>query len=283
MTSARFLLLTLAAGVAAHADFSYSVTRKGMNMPGAGDQTSKYYFKGNKMMTDLGNTAMILDFDAQTITQLDRGSKTYTVRKFADEGGSTALQDAKMDADFKETGQHKTINGYDSSQGILTVQVEMPQAQAGMKMQMEIEYWVSPDVPGYSEFQAFYKRNLPKFPWGAMVQNANPSMKTAMAEMQKKMATMHGAPVLQIMRTKMAGGSSMSPQQQAQQAQARAQLEAMQKQGGPQGAAAARALAALGGASGGGGGMEITMESSGFSAAPVADSTFAIPAGYQQK
>jgi predicted phage gp36 major capsid-like protein len=51
----------------------------------------------------------------------------------------------------------------------------------------------------------------------------------------------------------------------------------MQKQGGPQAAAMAQAMARITG-----GGMEITSESSGFSAAPVPDSVFAIPAGYQQ-
>jgi hypothetical protein len=76
----------------------------------------------------------------------------------------------------------------------------------------------------------------------------------------------------------------MSPQQQAQMAQMRAQMEAMQKQGGPQSAGAAQALARMNAmSSGGGGGSDMRMESSGFSGAPVPDSVFAIPAGYQQK
>jgi predicted phage gp36 major capsid-like protein len=79
-----------------------------------------------------------------------------------------------------------------------------------------------------------------------------------------------------------AGAPGISPLQQAQMEKARAQMEAMQKQGGPQGAVAAQALARMGAISGGGGGMEITSESTGFSADPVPDSVFAIPAGYQQ-
>jgi hypothetical protein len=70
---------------------------------------------------------------------------------------------------------------------------------------------------------------------------------------------------------------------QAGMAQARAQMEAMIKQGGPQAAAAQQALARMGGAAPGGGALfEITMESSGFSASGIPDSVFAIPAGFQK-
>lgn len=75
----------------------------------------------------------------------------------------------------------------------------------------------------------------------------------------------------------------MTPQQQAQMEKARAQMEAMQKQGGAQATAAAQILARMNAMpGGGGGGMEITMESSGFSAAPIPDSVFAIPDGFRQ-
>jgi hypothetical protein len=46
---------------------------------------------------------------------------------------------------------------------------------------------------------------------------------------------------------------------------------------------AKKQLERMGGMSGGGGGMEITTESTGFSAASIPDSVFAIPAGYTQK
>jgi hypothetical protein len=62
---------------------------------------------------------------------------------------------------------------------------------------------------------------------------------------------------------------------------AKAQMEAMQKQGGPQAAAAAQAMARMGMASSGGG-MEMTIQMSGFSTAPIPDSVFAIPADYHQ-
>ena len=88
----------------------------------------------------------------------------------------------------------------------------------------------------YSEMEAFYKRNMSRFPWAAIAQGSNPSMRATMADLQRKMATMHGAPVLQIMRSKMGAllAPSMTPQQHANGKKARAQMEAMQKQGGAQ-------------------------------------------------
>src|SRR5215469_4562350 len=161
MTAPKLYVLALATAAIAHADFSYTTTTKGPVMPGANlDQTSKHYLKGDKMMTDVGNTAMIIDFNAQTVTRIDKANKTYSVSKVSDLASG---QDAKveMSGDFKETGQHKTINGFNASQAILSMQVDTPQGpQPGMKMQMEMELWLSPDVPGYAEMEAFYKRNM---------------------------------------------------------------------------------------------------------------------------
>jgi hypothetical protein len=287
MRAPKLFVLALAAAAAAHADFSYTTATKGPVMPGANvDQTSKHYLKGDKMMTEIGNTAVIIDFAAQTVTHIDKANKTYSVSKVSDvASGSGQEAKVEMSGDFKETGQHKTINGFNANQAILSMQVDMPQGpQPGMKMQMEMELWLSPDVPGYSEMEAFYKRNMSRFPWAALAQGSNPSMRATMADLQRKMAAMHGAPVLEIMRSKMGGSGvpSMTPQQQAQMEKAKAQMEAMQKQGGPQAAAAAQMLARMNTASGGGGGgMEITIEASGFSAAPIPDSVFAVPEGYR--
>jgi hypothetical protein len=157
MRTITLLALTLSFGAAAHADFSYTTTRKttgGMmaSMGGAagGPQTSKSYFKGQKMKTDSGGaTAIILDFDAQTITTINTTKKTYTVKSFSDIGaaGKTADVDVKVDA--KETGQRKTINGFNASELVMTMEVDSPQAQQMGKMQMEMNMWLSPDVPGY--------------------------------------------------------------------------------------------------------------------------------------
>jgi hypothetical protein len=269
----------------ARADFGYTMTRKG---PAAGE--TKYFYKGQKMKTDSGNTATILDFDAQTITTVNNTQKSYSVKKFSDLGDAMAATGADVQADVKETGQHKTINGLDATQLLMTMQMEMPQAQ-GMKSQMDMEIWISADVPGGKDLRAFYQRNASKFPWAAMGEGSSPSMRAAMANLQKKLAGMNGVPVLEVIHVKMGGGGAAQASQAAAAAQsdprmaaARAQLEQMAKQPGPAGDGARQALARMGGApsAGGGGGIEITMEAGGFSSAPIPDSVFAIPAGYSQ-
>jgi hypothetical protein len=288
MTITRLLVLAAIANTAAYADFSYSTTMKNAMLPNGGD-TTKTYLKGNKMAHETGNTVSVLDFDAQTITRIDNGKKTYTVTKFSDVTDAGAMQDMKVDADFKQTDEHKTINGFNATKAVMTMQIDMPQmgnAPGGGKMQMEIETWLSPDVPGYPEMEAFYKRNMGKFPWAAMAPGAgaNPSMRATMANMMKKMAAMHGAPVLQVVHMKMAGGPQMDAKQQANMEKAKAQLEAMSKQGGPAAAMAQQQLARINAMSGGsGGGSDTTMESNGFSASSVPDSVFAVPAGYQKQ
>jgi hypothetical protein len=280
MQIARFLILVLAAGAAARADFSYTNTHKSGAgaMAASGDQVSKVYLKGQKMMTETGSTSMLMDFEAQTVTSINKTQRTYSVRPFG-QLGQAAQDGPELQVDFKQTGQHKVVNGFDATQGLMTVQVDMPQAKSGMKMQMELELWVSPEVPGARELHEFYERNMTRFPWASMGAGGNPSMQRAMAEIQKRMATMNGVPVLEVIRIKSAGGN---PAQAAQMAQARERLEAMAQQGGPQGDAARQALARMGGALGGGALSETTIEASGFSTNAIPDSVFSIPAGFQK-
>jgi hypothetical protein len=281
MRTTSLIMLALAAGISARADFSYTTTRKSAAATPAAGADSKYFMKGQKMMVETGGRTIIMDFDAQTITTIDNSQKTYTVSKFADLAQAMPAG-ADVQVDAKETGQRKAINGFNASEMLLTMQVEMAQAK-GMKMQMEMDLWVSPDVPGAQEMASFYKRNRDRFPWGALSQGGNPSMAQAMATIQRKLAEMNGVPVLQTIRMKPAGGSdAQNAQMQQGMSQARARLEEMQKQGGPQAAAAAQALARMGAAPGSGSGFETTMESSNFSSASIPESVFAIPAGYKR-
>lgn len=293
MHTVRLLVLALAAGAAAHADFSYTMSSKSSGpMAGAmGNQGTKYYLKGQKMMIDTGMITIVMDFDSQTVTSINKNQKTYSVTPFSQVGaGAQGAATPDVQLDIKDTGQHKNINGFDATQTIINAQVDTGAAAGGMKMGMEMEIWVSPDVPGAQELRAFYSRNAGKFPWSALA-GGSPNAK-AMVEMQRKLSNMNGVPVLQIMRMKPAGGAAapqaptMTPQQQQQMAQARARLEAMAAQGGPAGDAAKQALARMPGGSGGGapGGamFEITMEASGFSTNSIPGEVFAVPAGFSK-
>jgi hypothetical protein len=267
MKTIRFLMLTVIAALAAHADFSYNTVSKSP----AGERTSKHYIKGQKMITDDGDRMTIMDLDAQTMTTINKTQKTYSVKPFSDY--KSAAAGMNVNADIKKTGQRKTINGFDAEEMVVTMQMDSNQSkQPGAKtqMQMEMHIWFASDVPGIDAAHAFYEKNAERMPWAAMTGG-----NTSMAEIQHKMATMHGIPVLTVM--KMGGASGANLQQQAQMDQARARFEEMKKQGGPQAAMADQMLARMGGGS-----SDMTSESSGFSASPVPDSVFAIPAGYQK-
>jgi hypothetical protein len=284
----------------ASADFSYTTTQKATGgqmaamAAGSANNSSKFYLKGQKMKTDTGDTATILDFDAQTITTVNNRQKTVNVRKFSDTLAATNGVNAKIDV--KETGQKKVINGYNASELVMTIQMDSP-AEADMgKIQMEMDLWLSSDPPGVKELRAFYQKNMSRFPWAAMSGGdaaGNPGMQKAMADMQRKMAEMNGVNVMEVMKMKVAGGGAsapvmpqMTPEQMEQMKAAMAKLQA---QGGPGAAQAQQAMARMqamqgAGAPGAGSGslMEMTMESTGFSTNAIPDSVFAIPAGYQK-
>jgi hypothetical protein len=288
MRTLRITLLALACSLAAHADFSYTQTRKSAGGMAAGamagmDPTMKHFMKGQKMKVDMGKTATIMDFEAQTLTTINNDQKTYTVTSFADLGKTLKDTGADVQVDVKETGEKKMIGGFNCSQVIMIMSVDNPQmAGAGMKMQIEMEMWLSSDVPGASEARAFYQKNADKMAYATMAAG-NPQMQKSMATLQRKMAALGGVPVMQIMRTKMGGAGADAQTQKMQQAMA--QLEAMKKAGGAQAQAAEQAMARMGGMRGGSGGslFEMTTESSGFSTASIPDSVFAIPAGYTKK
>jgi hypothetical protein len=282
-------VFTLAAAWTAHADFSYSTAPKttgGAAGFAASMPASKYYFKGQKMKVETGDlTSLILDFDAQTVTSINNRQKTYTVTPFSEIGQDLKGLNDRAQAEVKDTGEKKNINGYNASELLLTMAMDNPQArQAGMNMQVEVEMWLSPDVPGASELRSFYQKNSPKFPWAALGVGGNPGMQNAIVEMQKRMAgSGGGVPVLQVFRAKPAGDGAQAAQMQGAMAQARARLEEMAKQNGPAGDAARQALARMGGGAAGGGALfEMTVESKDFSTSSIPESVFAVPAGYQK-
>jgi hypothetical protein len=283
LKTTKLLILALTALSAAHADFSYTQTTKGTAGP---PRVTKYYYKGSRVLSDSDNTAHVMDFAAQTITTINKVAKTYSVQKMGETmpAGADAMA---PQIELKETGQKKTINGFNCSQVMMTMTMDAPAGMpGGGKMQMEMELWISPDVPGWQTMRAFYQKNGSGM---SAMAGGNPGMQKAMAEMQKKMATMNGMPVEEIVRMKSpAGGANpmAGMQNDPRMAQARAQLEGMIAQGGPQADAARKALARLPGGSGGGTAapmFETTMDSSDFSTADVPESVFAIPAGFTKQ
>jgi hypothetical protein len=213
------ILLLLAAGFA-RADFSYTMTSK--SSMGGNPSVSKYYYKGNKMKTETSNSVMIMDFDAQTVTTINPQDKSYTVKTFAETNKEAATATADVHPDFKDTGEKKVINGFNATQLLLTMDVDA--GRGGQKAQMQMEMWISPDVPGVGELRGFYQRNMGKFPWASLGEGANPQMKAVTIEMYKKLAQMNGAAVLEVMHMKLGGAGAPDPSADPRMAAARARL-----------------------------------------------------------
>ena len=287
MKTGHLLVMTLASTMVARADFSYTQTRKSaQGAAAAGDAITRHFLKGQKMKVDSGKSASIFDFDAQTVTMMDNERKTYTVTPFSELGKKLPQTEMSAKLDVKETGQKKNVNGFNASEVVMTIAVEGGPAAAqgkspAMKMQMEMDMWLSSEVPGAQELRAFYQKNSARFPWAALGGGGNAGMQQAIVEMQKKMASIGGVPVMQITRMKTLGNEAQAAQMQAGMEQARARFEEMKKQGGQQAAIAEQALARMGGRSGGAL-FEVTMESSGFSTSSIPDSVFAIPGDYKK-
>jgi len=255
----------------------------------AQDNTSRVSVKGKKFKVDSGDIVMIQDLEAQTSTTINNARKTVSVRSLK-EAAATTVPDIRLDV--KETGQQKLVNGFNAKEILMNMEMTMdsPGGRGPMKMQSEISVWISTEVPGAEELRALGGSMADVSGAGA----GGASMQSAMKQIQKKLSGLQGIPVQQIVRVKSPSGAGGMPQISGEQAakmqdglaQARAQLEAMVKQGGPAAAIAQQQLARLPGgapaADGGGSSlMEMTIDFTSFSTASIPASAFEIPAGYQ--
>ncbi|WP_031499007.1 DUF4412 domain-containing protein [Bryobacter aggregatus] len=250
----------------AYADFRYLSTIK--SGPGSGNVT-KHLIKGNKMKLDAGSIITITDLDAQTTTTIRPAEKTYRVVPLSQAAATLEKTGTDIKVDVKETGQKKKIGAYDCRQVILNMTLT-----GQVPMNMEMEMWVSSEIPGANELKAIGMKIAER----SAAASGNANMQKAMLEVQRQSAKINGVPVLTILRMK-SGDDEKSKQMQAQMQAARAQLEAMKKQGGAGAAALEKALAGMGPA-GSKYLMEMTTESSEFSTAAVAASEFAVPVGF---
>src|SRR5260370_42425120 len=116
MKTATLLVVTLCATATAYADFSYTTTRKTQGSTATAASSTKYSFKGQKMMTESGDTATIIDFDAQTVSTGNKNHKTWSVVKFSEMAQRVRGADMETKIDVKETGQQRRINGVNASE-----------------------------------------------------------------------------------------------------------------------------------------------------------------------
>jgi len=201
--------------------------------------TSTVAIKGNRMMTTNGDqTAQIVDLSEEKIYDIDLKKKAYRVTTFADlrrqmeEARKRAEEEAKkeqasepskqepaakpdpnakqMDVDFevKNTGEKKEINGFSTTQSIMTITVREKgktlQQSGGMVVTSDI--WLTPSVPALKEIADFHMKYAQKL-YGPMIEGASPQdmasamamypmMKPALEKMAAEGSKMQGTPIL---------------------------------------------------------------------------------------
>src|SRR5690348_400603 len=113
MKRANLFIIVFAAAFTAQADFSYSTAPQNAGgaagVAAAAMQGAKYYFKGDKLKMETGESSIILDFDPQTVTGINNSQRTYSVTPFSEIGKDLKDVNAEAQAEVKETGQKKKI------------------------------------------------------------------------------------------------------------------------------------------------------------------------------
>ena len=214
---------------------------------------------GDREMTVTDQTGELIDLAAEKVFQLDFKGKSYKVQTFAEIRKEFEEAQAKMkeqagkdkdapkegevqyeiDVDIKNTGQSKTINGYDCKEVVTTITMRQKgkKLEDGGGMVITADSWMGPKIAAMAEEFAFKQRYIQKI-YGKdaagmaadMMQAMAmyPQMKEGMARMQKEGAKIDGTPILTV--------TKMESVQTPEQAKAAADQE---KQGGGGGIGAA--------------------------------------------
>jgi len=172
--------------------------------------TSTVALKGNRMMTTSGDTGQIIDLSEEKVYSLDLKKKSYSVVTFAElrkqmEGARKRAQEeaakqpaaeaekpaqrdpnakeVDVDFDVKNTGEKKDINGFATTQSIMTITVREKgktlQQSGGMVLTSDI--WLTPSIPAMKEVADFHMKYAQKL-YGPMIEGASPQdMASAMA------------------------------------------------------------------------------------------------------
>lgn len=94
------------------------------------------------MKTEAGAVAVILDYDAATVTTINTAQKSWSVKPLAHVSSAATAAVKGVQIDAKETGNKKTVNGYDASQIVMTMSMQLPQAPQMGNMQVEADTWI---------------------------------------------------------------------------------------------------------------------------------------------
>lgn len=218
--------------------------------------TSTVAVKGDRKITRTDSTGQIIDLAEEKVYELDLKKKRYKVTTFAeirrqmeeaqrkaqeearkeqakakDEPAAERDPDAKeveVDFNVKNTGERKSINGFDTHQAIATVTVREKgkTLEQGGGLVMTTDMWLAPRNPAMKELQDFDVKYAQKV-YGSMVAGASPQdmasvmamypqMKSAIAKMNAEGGKIDGTAIL----TTMTVDAVKSAEEMAQEAKA---------------------------------------------------------------
>lgn len=221
---------------------------------GGGDEgaVSSVAVRGDRKATLNDRTGQIIDLKEEKVYDLDIRKKTYKVttfdelrrrmeeaRKKAEENAAKsqgrtdepaqADPDAKqMEIDFKidNTGQSKTINGFDTRQSIMTITVREKgkTLEQGGGLVMKSDLWMAPTIAAMKEITDFDVRYAKQL-YGSMMSGVSadqmamamamyPMMKDAIARLNTEGGKLEGTPI-QTVTTMEAVASPEAAQEQA--------------------------------------------------------------------
>jgi hypothetical protein len=200
--------------------------------------------KGERKFTSSGTTGQLIDLAEEKVYDIDLKKKTYTVvtftelrrqmeeaRKKAEEDARKAAAERKdspapapekadpakpekeveVDFDVKNTGQTKTLNGFDTHQSIVTITVREKgktlEQSGGLVMTSDM--WLAPRNAAMNEVAQFDLKYAQKL-YGAMMTGASPQemasamamypqMKPALERMRAEGGKLEGTPILTTM------------------------------------------------------------------------------------
>jgi len=221
--------------------------------------------KGDRMMTTNDKTAELIDLAEEKVYNIDLDSKSYKVVTFAELRQKMQEAQAKakehmdaakekqekqekptepqkkmaIDVSTHETGQKKTINGFDCKQVITTVTMhdESKTLEQGGGMVMTTDSWMTSPIPAMKEVGAFRKRYFEKLSGmdtqAAAEQMAQalamyPQMKDVIGRARVEGAKVDGTPI----STTASIDTVESPEQKQQQAEQEKQQDAPSGLGG---------------------------------------------------
>jgi hypothetical protein len=198
--------------------------------------TSTIAIKGNRLSSTTDQTEQIIDLDEQKVYELDLRRRTYSVATFAEmrqrledarrkaeENAQKAQAEPKrepsagsqekekqvdVDLDVRNTGQTRSINGYDTHETIVTVTVREKgrtlEQSGGLVLTSDM--WLAPRIPALQEIPAFYQRYAkavagPEL-YGASVHDMTaaltmyPTLKNGLARMREEGGKIDGTAIL---------------------------------------------------------------------------------------